>query len=280
MDENPQDVNTEISLDDFNADEQQPAKVDPSPTPKDEPKAPEEKTEAKDTEAEKTDDTATPPDVPTKDESEAPADTVEAEDKPSKADERKTQLNTEIRDLVAQRNALKAEVEMTNAEVYQPATEDELSDVTNPETGQPYTKLEAKVEALRQSSEMEKYNTQVAEAQLTIGHESNRVLTDFPIFNPESDSYDKELAEEAATHLDANLIRDPNTNQVIGTNPGFSPYAYYQILARAAGLSEVKGQLKAQADTETQLANVDANSNVAPPKVKEDPLLELWKSDD
>lgn len=193
---------------------------------------------------------------------------VEETEKPlAKADERKAQLNTEIRDLVAQRNSLKVEVEKANAEVYQPATENELID-------QGLSATDARVEALRQEIEMGKYNERVADAQLTIGHESNRVLQDFPIFNPDSDEYDKELGEEAAALLQANLILDPNTNQVIGSN--VSPYQLYKTLARASGISATKGQLKGQQDTEQMLANADVGSSAAPPKQKVDPLEALW----
>lgn len=267
------DVKPEITLEDFNADEQQPAKAEPSPVAKDAP-ASEDKTEAKDTKVEATD-TVAPPDVPTKTETESPkkADETETEDKPTKAEDRKTQLNSEIRDLVAQRNTLREEVEKANSEVYQPASVDDLKE-------QGMTDLEAKVEAMRQQGEMDKYNNQVAEAQLTIGHESQRVLQDFPIFNPDDESYDKELAGEAAELLQANLVVDENSKQVIGTNPGFSVYNIYKTLARASGISGVKGQIRGQADSEKQLANVDANSSAAPPKAKVDPLKELWESDD
>jgi phosphopantetheinyl transferase (holo-ACP synthase) len=271
MDENP-DVNTEITLDDFNADEQQPAKAAPSPAAKDEKvekPAPEEKAvkEAEEPKESDGDDTPALPDVPTKDEGETPEET---EDKPSKADERKSQLNTEIRDLVAKRNALKESVEKANSEVYQVATEDELVDGG-------MTAIEAKVEAMRQEREMEKYNTQVAEAQLTLGHEANRVIQDFPIFNPEAKEYDKDLHEQAAELLEAALIIDPNSNQIIGSN--VSPYKLYQTLAQAAGISAVKGQLKGQADTEAMLANADSASTSSPPKVTEDPLIKLWRED-
>jgi hypothetical protein len=208
---------------------------------------------------------------PEETETETPEETPkeeETETQPQgKAEERKSQLNTEIRDLVAQRNALKEEVAKANAEVYQPATEDELVE-------EGLSATDAKVEALRQQIEVKDYNERVAEAQLTIGHESMRVLQDFPIFNAESEEYDKELAEEAAELLEANLVRDPNTQQVIGSN--VSPYRLYKTIARASGLSQVKGQIKGQQDTEKMLANADAGGSAAPPKTKTDPLTELW----
>jgi cytoskeletal protein RodZ len=214
----------EITLDDFNADEQETAKVDPSPT-KEAPKAADKEPVADKTEAAKTaetkdeaqaDDTAAPPDVPVaKDtETEATSDETDTAKAPTKAEERKSQLNTEIRDLVSQRNALRTEVEKANAEVYQPATENELVD-------QGLSATDAKVEALRQQIEMRDYNERVAEAQLTLSSESQRVLNDFPIFNPDSDSFDAELAQEAADTLGANLLVDDNSKQLLALIQGF-----------------------------------------------------------
>src|SRR3990167_4841028 len=281
-DDNADDVkDAEITPDDFDGKQETP-KAEPSPA-KEAKAEPEAKVEAKaDAEAEdkkpeaketKEPEKAEPtkvdtPDVPTK------ADKEGDEEAPAEPDERKTQLNTEIRDLVSQRNAIKAEIEKKNAEVYQPAAEDELTDQTNPDTGQPYTSVEAKVEALRQEREMEKYNSQVADAQLTISSESERVLNDFPMFNSESESYDKELAEEAAELLQANLIYDQNTGQVIGSN--VSPYQLYKTLARASGISATKGQIKGQQATEKMLANADTNTSTAPEKKPTDPVADIW----
>lgn len=278
----------EITLDDFNADEQDTAKADSSPAKEakaEEPaptdkqtaeKTAETKDEAKvSTESKDSNDTVAAPDVPVvKDtETEAQSDETDTDKPQTKADERKTQLSTEIRDLVSQRNALKAEVEKANAEVYQPATENELVD-------QGLSATDAKVEALRQQIEMRDYNERVAEAQLTLSSESQRVLNDFPIFNPDSDTFDAELAQEAADTLGSNLLIDENSKQIIGVNPGFSTYQFYKTLARASGISQVKGQIKGQRDTEQMLANADTNTSTAPPKAKVDPLMELWKADD
>jgi hypothetical protein len=209
-------------------------------------------------------------------EAEADKESVEAdadkpEDKPlGKAEERKTQLNTEIRDLVAQRNALKDEVAKTNQQVYQPATEQELED-------EGLNATDAKVEALRQRIEIRDYNDKVADAQLTIESESQRVLNDFPAFNPDSKDYDEELSTEAAQLLEANLVFDPNSGQVIGSN--VSPYQLYKTLARAQGISATKGQLKGQQATEQMLANADSTASASPAKKPVDPLTALWEGD-
>jgi hypothetical protein len=260
----------EITLEDFMADEQESPKTESSPVeetkPEAEPEAPKEETQADDTAVE-------PAETEAKDTETEDQEVVETEtEKPqTKADERKTQLNTEIRDLVAQRNALKQEVEKINAEVYQPATEQELV-----EGGM--TATDAKVEALRQQIEVRDYNERVAEAQLTLHSEANRVLNDFAWANPDSSEYNEELAMEASELLKANLIYDPNTGQEIGSN--VSPYQLYKTLNKAAGISQAQGQLKGQQATEKMLANADAPSSASPPKVKEDPLVALWKSDD
>lgn len=202
--------------------------------------------------------------------SDEPVEETPAEEQPrGKAEERKQQLNAEIRDLVAQRNALKQEVEKTNAETYAPASVEDLVD-------QGMSELEAKVEAMRQSQEIDKFNNQVVEAQLTLESESSRVLRDFPMFDPSNeDSYQPEVAQKAAELLQQNLITDPNTGQVIGSH--ISPYKLYETIAAAHQVSSVQGQIKAQKATETMLANADVPGNAAPPKTKADPILELWK---
>lgn len=276
----------EITLDDFNGDEADPKAESSTADKKEASTKAEEKKEAeveapakpdvetkadKDTEGKddsKADDTAEPPAEETPE-----ADDTAKEDpsKPKDAESRKAQLNTEIRDLVAQRNALKDEVTKANAEVYAPATIDELKE-------QGLSETDAKVESLRQQVEMDKYNTAVAEAQLTIESESQRVLADYPMFNPESKEYDKELAEEAADLLRSNLLIDENSGQVIGSN--LSPYKLYSTLARASTTSAAKGHASGREATEKMLANADVSTNAAPPKTKSDPLMDLWTSDD
>lgn len=192
-------------------------------------------------------------------------DTDETKEQPQgKAEERKQQLNTEIRDLVSQRNQLKAEVEQANAEAYQPATEQELVD-------EGFTATDARVEAMRQEIAMDKYNSQVADAQLTIESESQRVLTDFPMFDPNSNAYREDVAMQAADMLASSLIRDPNTQQVIGSY--VSPYKLYQTIATSNAASATEGQIKGQKATEQMLSRTDSSSNAAPKKDSEGDLF-------
>lgn len=234
--------------------------------------------------AEKTEkevDAPAPPDVPVKTETEGEeadvaddtAETAPAETQTQpqgKAEERKQQLNTEIRDLVAQRNALKTEVEKINSEVYQPATEEEL-------VAEGMSATDAKLEALSQKLEVQDYNNRVAEAQLTIESESQRVLREFPIFDKSSPDYREEIAQEAAGLLNDNLVYDQNTGQVIGSN--VSPYKLYSTIAKAYQVSAQAGQLKGQQDTEKMIARADNPGGSAPKSAPKDPIMEILLDD-
>lgn len=233
-------------------------KAEPSPAKTETPEVAAKDTDSE-TEAE-ADDTATP------------ENTDETDVQPQgKAEERKQQLNTEIRDLVAQRNALKTEVEKVNGEVYQPATEDEL-------VAGGMSATDAKLEALSQRIEVQDYNNKVAEAQLVIESESQRVLNDFSMFNPDSADYRKDIADEAAALMNDSLEYDPNTGAIVGSK--ISTYRLYKTLAASHSVSAQAGQLKGQADTEKMLARADDAGSAAPKAEKKDPLMEILLSDD
>ena len=276
MAEEAKDVEVEITPDDFDG-EKQDSKAEPSTAKeetKEETKAEtkeetQPEVEAKEESKEKSEEETEAKETETEGEAEKPADETETEKPQKGAEERKAQLNTEIRDLVSQRNKLRDEVTKANAEVYQPATEDELI-----EGGM--TATDAKVESLRQSIEMKNYNDQVADAQLTISSESQRVLDDFSWSNPDNENYKKELAERASELLEANLIYDQNSGQVIGSN--VSPYQLYKTLDEASKISSADGQIKGQQDAEKMLANADnSTTKTAATKEKVDDLTALWE---
>lgn len=225
---------------------------------------------------EESDQDETESDQPEADQPKEDAKETDTVEKPqTKADERKEQLkteidgykeklgidpNTEIRDYVAAKNALKSAVEEANAKVYQPVTADELLEQENPDTGEYFTKSEAKFEAFKQQQEIREYNERVAEAQMVIEHESQRVINDFPMFDPKSDDYQPEIANEALEILKENLIRDEKTGQIIGSN--LSPYKFYKTIANSARLMQEKGQINGQKATEKMLASADSVSSV------------------
>jgi hypothetical protein len=249
---------------------QDPAKAEPSPAKETTPEVAESPVVET-----KGDDTPVPPAEPVKPaETEEPKGETEpvAETQPqSKADERKVQLNTEIRDLVSQRNALKTEVEKINSEFYQPATADQL-------VAQGMDPLEARITASEQRQEVADYNARVADAQLTVESESQAVLRDFPRFNPDSKEFNKNLYDQASNIFNNNLIRDENTGQVIGEHQ--STYEIYKALDNAASLSTQTGQMKGQKDAETMLARADTTPGAAPKASVKDPILAILEDVD
>jgi hypothetical protein len=281
----------EITLDDFNADEQESPKAESSPA---EDKTPDVVEKPKETKEEvKADDTAT--DTEESEATETDGDQEEADETETPQGEDKTlkpKSENRFQNLANENRELRQKVEQLTSQVYQPATEDELTETVNPETGENFNRLEAKFEAYRQQQELDKYNSQVVGSQMEIGNEAYAVISDFPQFNPDDkENFDEELATEAADLLEANLIRDPNVPEIdpqtanptgkgliIGSN--ISPYKLYKTLARASGISATKAQIKGQEATEKMLANADTAGSVSPPKAKVDPLMALWKSDD
>jgi hypothetical protein len=203
---------------------------------------------------------------------ESPAEETKAEEQPlGKADERKQQLNTEIRGLVEQRKELREEIEKLNSQVYAPQTAEELVE-------QGLSPDNARVTALEQKLELSEYNNKVVEAQLELSEQSQKVLTDFPMFNPDSPEFDADIAQEAAASLSASLIRDPNTGAIIGSH--LSPYQIYKPIADAYKKSAIEGQIKGQKANKQMLASVDAPTSAAPREPKVDPLLAILSSDE
>ncbi len=289
------DVTSEITPEDFDGEQPDKAESSPAKEAKDSKETPKaEKTEAKDTKEKG--DAVVPPDVPTKeaDKEDVPEKDKGEVDKPADEDKPKDETpnpksENRFQTLANENRELRRQNEQLIAQTYQPATEAELTSEINPETGENYNRLEAKFEAYRQQQELEKYGSQVSEAQSILGNEAYSVMSEFPAFNPENEQFDEELATEASQLLEANLIRDPNVAEVddkgqptgkgiiIGSN--VSPYQLYKTLARASGISGTKGQLKGQQDTEKMLANADTAGSSAPPKKAEDPLMKLFLED-
>lgn len=195
--------------------------------------------------------------------------TEESEDeKSSKADQRKDQLNTEIRDLVSERNRIRAEVEQLNAEVYKPASADELVEQVNPETGEYYNRLEAKLEAMEQQRQVEQYNNQVTEQRLALTSEANRAIQDFPMFDERSEQYNPAIAAQADALLQQQLVFDPRTNQLIGANG--SPYQLYATIAQAYQQASQQSAVKGQQAAEKMMAHADKVTTTQPVKQKTD----------
>lgn len=188
-----------------------------------------------------------------------PVDTQETPKELSKGEVRKDSLNTEIRDLVAERNKIRNEVEQLNTQFYKPASTEELTEQVNPETGEYYNRLEAQVEAMRQEREVEKYNNQIAEARLTLSSEATRAVQDFPIFDAKSPDYNPQLAAQVDQLLEQSLIFDEKSNQVVGSK--ISPYQLIKTVADAHKLSATQAAAQGQRAVEKMQSQADIPSS-------------------
>lgn len=190
------------------------------------------------------------------------------DDKPDPAEERKQKLSDDIRKLVATRNELKKSVAAETERVYTVRSPEDLMQEVNPLTGENFTATEAEIQSMKDANELRDYNDQVAEAQLTVSTESDRVLQDFPIFDEKSPTFNKEIAEQADVLFGEILIRDtnteqvddkgqkiPGTGQIIGTH--LSPYKLYKLIADAANVGTTKGEIKGAKNVKKMLANAD-----------------------
>ena len=192
------------------------------------------------------------------------AETEETEDEKPKA---KNEANTRIRTLANENRELRQQVESLNAQVYKPASEQDLVDAG-------YSETDAKLEALRQDVEVERFNRQVTELNYSLQDEARAALNDFPVFNPNSVQYDANLAGNVAElYQQAAGVRvDPNTGLVVSAN--VMPYNFYKTFADTIQNVALDSQVKGQKANEKMLAAVDAPSSAAPKEAKVDPFLQ------
>ena len=178
--------------------------------------------------------------------------------------------NRELREQLAQLTARETQV----------ATEQDLINQINPETGEYYTVQDAERIARYQANESQQQTIAQQRQELQIQQSVNnltsaatKALADFPMFDESSKDYSPEIAAQADELLRENLIIDPNTQQIIGSN--ISPYKLYKTIADSARAYGVKAQVSAQRATEKMLANADVTGG-APQKSSGDPLDDVF----
>lgn len=219
---------------------------------------------------------------------EKPAEQTDSEgEKSNRAEERKQQLNSEIRDKVKERNALRDEIAELSRQKYNLQSEkdiptvDALLEQINPVTGDYYTRAEAenarlsaRLDAMEEQNKFDKYVEQVADSRIQISDEANRVVKDFPIFDPDSKEYDAELTQMADDIMRKQLIIDEKTGQVIGTR--VSPYELYSVIARAKSSGNVAGKTSGRKSALDMMNNADVASSAKAPSSDEedDPFLQ------
>lgn len=208
------------------------------------------------------------PEEKTEDEAEAANPEAKSDGTSSKnAETRKQQLNNEIRDKVAERNALRREIAELNQQKYQMVNQSDLPTVEammeqiNPDTGDYYTRTEAKlarIEAERelemQQRQMDEYTDSIVDNRLRLRDEAEQAIRDFPMFDENSDSYNKELATRADQIAESLLIKD-ETGEIIGSRG--SVYSVYATVAAAAGNAETSGRIAGRQAAEKMMDSTD-----------------------
>ena len=192
---------------------------------------------------------------------------------PKNGEERKQQLNREIRDMVAQKNQLAQELAAINEQVYAAQTPEELVEAgVDP--------AEARIQSMEQREQLRDFNTHVADVNANLGIQSLQVMSDFPIFDPNSASYNDELSKKAKALYEsvAGIETDEKTKLIIDVK--VLPYNIYKSIAETYDTGTKGGQVEGQKATEKMLSNADPQSSSKKPeapKKKDDFLTGLTK---
>lgn len=245
---------------------------------------------------EPTEDSATE-EQPAEDQTEEVESTEETEVEQSTEDTNEdSPANKRIRELVAR--AKEAEERAAQYEQYMqllqqqqqpqqgedtPQTVEQYLDTVNPETGEYYTNAEAKLammekqfQALQAERQQEQYQAQVQASMKQLETDANKVVEDFPVFNPDSPQYNKALADSAAQVLKANLIVENG----VPVGSRVSPYQLYKSFADVYQVGTASGEAKGQKATANMLRNADVTGSVsAASNTKSDPYLEAFESE-
>jgi len=215
---------------------------------------------------------------------------TDQETKPKNAETRKQQLNNEIRNKIAERNALREEIAELNKQKYQMKTQEDLPTVDNlmeqidPETGDYYTRTDAKLarieaerELERAQKQMDEYVDRIVDNRLSLKEEADRALKDFPMFDEQSSSYNEELAKQADQIANGLIVKDEQTGEIIGSRG--SIYDVYATIANAAQSAETSGKIagrKAAVDMMNSADVVGSNSTSTIDN-DDDPFLKGFK---
>ena len=208
---------------------------------------------------------------------------------PKNAETRKQQLNNEIRDKVAERNALKREIAELNRQKYQLKnstdlpTVEALTEQVNPDTGDYYTLTEAKLarieaerELEREQRQLDEYTDNVVDNRLRLRDEADRALKDFPMFDENSSDYNESLAKQADRIAESLLLKD-GSGEIIGSNG--SIYDVYAAIANAAQSAETNGKIAGRKAAVEMMSSADVvgASNTSSTTEDSDPFLKGFK---
>lgn len=225
-------------------------------------------------------------DTPAEEPEETPEERQEPKDEDPSAEWEKLNGKSQdrFRQMANSNRELQRQLQEVQARQAQFATEQQLLDQVNPETGDYYTPEEVarigafqRLQAQQDQLKQEEYETQVRMSQNQLLEDGERALREFPQFDANSKDFDPELSKLVEPVLQANAITDPNTGEVVGMR--VSPYqllkTYHDALSRNSQKEQTIGRAEAQRATEKMLANVDHAGSAPVTKTEEkDPILD------
>jgi hypothetical protein len=200
------------------------------------------------------------------DQSDEASDDEDSTDETQTDEPKKRSAQERIRQLASEKRALQEQVKELNQRAYQVPTAEQLMDDGMDEAT-------ARVTALEQRQQLAEFNAQVADVSNSISTESLQVMADYPMFDPDSKSFNPELTALAdqVYQQAAGIQTDPKTNLIYDVK--VLPYQVYESIAKAYSSGASTGQVKAQRSAEKMLAAADTPTSVAPKQPKDDPFL-------
>jgi hypothetical protein len=188
--------------------------------------------------------------------------------------------NTDVRNLVSERNALK---DMQSAQIRKAGLdlERKLLNMTDPDTGEAYSPADAAriaraatIDAEGTVASQEAYQIGVQRNQQLMERETLKAMSDFPIFmkkladGTDNPDYDAELAELAGQHLNDAFVLEDSGNKdkdgkpvMVVVNIKRSPYEIMKSVADQA--TRLKAQSQAEKDKVAADAEAAATTNIS-----------------
>lgn len=204
-----------------------------------------------------------------------------------------TKSENRFQKLANENRELKEQLQRLNTQESQVATEQQLLNEVNPETGEYYTPQEAeriaRAQALEQSQQtlaQERFNLQVQQNQEAIRSEVSEVLS-LPIFSPGNNEFNPQIASQYEDLLSENTIyqyQDGNQytakqlmqagvnleTQAVLVGSNISPIKLAKLIADSSQANAAQYQAQAQRSTEKMLANADVTGGSSSTKTKDD----------
>lgn len=190
-----------------------------------------------------------------------------------KSDDYKEQAREAVASRLARRSQLMQQVKQRSEQQFSNPDVNQLLETVNPDTGDYFTPVEAKLALMERSQQIKQYNEQVADAQVQIEADADRVLKEMSMFDERSEDYNKELAEYADNAVKQGLQYDQAGNLVGSAVP---IYQFYKSIASAYEAGSTKGAVNGRKAVQQMRNRVDPGSRAAQTENKEDEFLKAF----